>query len=257
MKRNESHAVYTMAGVIAAAFIAATAYTGFNPAEIIPQLGEGWKFFTEDFLPPQVSFSEAVMECIAVTISLAISSAFVAAILAVVAAVFGSEKTSPSRYVAGLIRGAATFLRNIPTLVWAFILFSSLGVGTSVGFIALVITSFAFMTRTFIEVIDEIPQDTLECMEAVGANFWQRMFQCVIPCCIAGFISWFLYCLEVNIRASTIVGMVGGGGSGMVLLSYLKAFKYPQAAGIILMIAAIVIFVDIMTGCLRKRVMNP
>ena len=75
---------------------------------------------------PQVSFSEAVMECIAVTISLAISSAFVAAVLAVVAAVFGSEKTSPSRYVAGVIRGTATFLRNIPTLVWAFILFSSL-----------------------------------------------------------------------------------------------------------------------------------
>ena len=86
MKQNESHVIYTMTGLMAAAFIAATAYTGFNPAEIIPQLGEGWKFFTEDFLPPQVSFSEAVMECIAVTISLAISSAFVAAVLAVVAA---------------------------------------------------------------------------------------------------------------------------------------------------------------------------
>ena len=63
MKQNESHVIYTMTGLMAAAFIAATAYTGFNPAEIIPQLGEGWKFFTEDFLPPQVSFSRHGMYC--------------------------------------------------------------------------------------------------------------------------------------------------------------------------------------------------
>lgn len=60
----------------------------------------------------------------------------------------------------------------------------------------------------------------------------------------------------MNIRASTIVGMVGGGGSGMILLSYLKEFKYSQAAGIIFVIASIVILVDSMTSMLRKKVMN-
>lgn len=60
----------------------------------------------------------------------------------------------------------------------------------------------------------------------------------------------------MNIRASTIVGMVGGGNSGMILLSYLKEFKYSQAAGIIFVIASIVILVDSMTSMLRKKVMN-
>ncbi|SJZ56091.1 phosphonate transport system permease protein [Megasphaera cerevisiae DSM 20462] len=60
----------------------------------------------------------------------------------------------------------------------------------------------------------------------------------------------------MNIRASTIVGMVGGGGSGMILLSYLKEFKYSQSAGIIFVIASIVILVDSMTSMLRKKVMN-
>ena len=70
---------------------------------------------------------------------------------------------------------------------------------------------------------------------------------------MSGFISWYLYCLEVNIRASTIVGMVGGGGIGMVLLSYLKEFRYNEAAGVILMIAVVVILVDRLTDLLRRK----
>lgn len=247
---------YGLGSILGISFVATTAYTGFNPFVAVGQLSDSWTFLAEDFFPPAFSLKETIVECVLVTLALAISSASVAAVLALVAAVFGSTKTSPSVWLAGIIRGVATFLRNIPTLVWAFILFSSLGIGTSVGFAALVITSFAFMTRTFIEVIDEIPTDTIECLTAVGATFWQRMFQCVLPCCVEGFISWFLYCLEVNIRASTIVGMVGGGGSGMVLLAYLKSFKYHEASGIILMIAVLVIVVDILTSVLRKKVMS-
>lgn len=256
MSEKRQYIFQGMLVLIGISFILTTWYTGFNPFSAVLELGESWNFFTHDFLPPHLTFTETVIDCILVTVALAISSAFTAAILAVIAAVLGSELTSPFRWLSSTIRGIATFLRNIPTLVWAFILFSSLGIGTGVGFIALVITSFAFMTRAFIEVIDEIPADTLESLRAVGANFWQRMFQCVLPCSMEGFISWFLYCLEVNIRASTIVGMVGGGGSGMMLLAYLKEFKYPQAAGIILIIAGIVIVVDLMTNVLRKRVMR-
>lgn len=162
--------------LIGVSFIAATAYTGFNPIAVIPHLGEGWTFFFEDFLPPSLHLKEPIIECIAVTIALAVSSASVAAVLAAGAAVLGSERTTPFCWLAGIVRGTATFLRNIPTLVWAFILFSSLGIGTSVGFIALVITSFAFMTRTFIEVIDEIPEDPWSVWRQSGQIFGSGFF---------------------------------------------------------------------------------
>lgn len=253
MSRSELSVCRAMGSIILLAFILSTWWTGFNPVDVLLQLGEAWTFLSEDFWPPDLHYSEIIVESIVVTLALAVSSASVAAVLAAVAAIFGSEATSPSRGLAVIIRSFATFLRNIPTLVWAFILFSSLGVGTGVGFTALCITSFAFMTRTFIEVIDDIPGDTLESLEAVGAGFWERIFQCVLPMAVTEFISWYLYCLEVNIRASTIVGMVGGGGIGMVLLSYLKEFRYPEAAGIILAIAVLVIMVDRLTDYLRKK----
>ncbi len=71
--------------------------------------------------------------------------------------------------------------------------------------------------------------------------------------CLRGFISWFLYCIEVNLRSSTVVGMVGGGGIGLVLLSYLKGFKYNMSFTIILAIAVMVLFVDALTNYLRKE----
>ena len=67
------------------------------------------------------------------------------------------------------------------TLVWAFILFSSLGIGTGVGFIALLISTFAFMTRAFIEVIDEVSCDAMEGLTACGGTFWQKVCQGIVP----------------------------------------------------------------------------
>ena len=187
-----------------------------------------------------------------VTLALAMSATTVAAILAFFVALFGSEKVSPFPRFAKVVRGFATFLRNIPALVWAFILFSSLGIGTGVGFVALCITSFAFMVRAFVETMEDVSQDCVESLQAVGATFPQRVAQAILPSCLSGFLS----CVEVNIRASTIVGMVGGGGVGLTLFSYIKSFRYDIALTIILLIAAMVIVVDQITGKLRKELLK-
>lgn len=237
-------------------FFACTYLTGFNPW-ILAKNGDSFvQFIAEDFLPPALPKADripGIFSGILVTLALALSATTAAAVAAFFVSLFGSEKISPFPGAARFVRGAATFLRNIPALVWAFILFSSLGIGTGVGFIALFITSFAFMVRAFVETMEDVSQDCVESLLTVGAGFWQRVFQAILPSCISGFLSWFLYCMEVNIRASTIVGMVGGGGVGLTLFSYIKGFYYDIALSIILLIAAMIILVDRITGRLRKE----
>ncbi len=233
--------------------------TQFNVMTLISNSGEFWEFISEDFLPPalpKASRIPGVLSSVLVTLALAMSSTTIAAILAFFVALFGSEKVSPFPRFAKVVRGFATFLRNIPALVWAFILFSSLGIGTGVGFIALCITSFAFMVRAFVETMEDVSQDCVESLEAVGASFPQRVSQAILPSCLSGFLSWFLYCVEVNIRASTIVGMVGGGGVGLTLFSYIKNFQYDVALSIILLVAVMVIVVDQITNKLRKEILK-
>lgn len=183
--------------VVLVLFCLATYISRFNPLEVLWEQGEFWKFLFQDFLPPRFNASPVVVESILVTFALAVSSSFVAAVFAFLFAVFGSTSLSPWKGLARTIRGFATFLRNIPTLVWAFILFSSLGIGTGVGFIALLISTFAFMTRAFIEVIDEVSCDAMEGLTACGGTFWQKVCQGIVPTCLTQFIAWFLYCIEL------------------------------------------------------------
>lgn len=240
-------------------FILCSYLTKFNIFSLIANGDAFWAFITEDFLPPalpKTSRIPGVLSSILVTLALAMSATTVAAVLAFFVSLFGSEKVSPFPGIAKAVRGFATFLRNIPALVWAFILFSSLGIGTGVGFAALCITSFAFMVRAFVETMEDVSQDSIESLQAVGATFPQRVSQGILPSCLSGFLSWFLYCVEVNIRASTIVGMVGGGGVGLTLFSYIKSFQYDIALSIILLVAAMVIVVDQVTGKLRKEILK-
>lgn len=247
--------------LIAAAvlFAVCTALTGFNPGVLATNSDAFWEFITQDFLPPalpKASRIPGVLESVLVTLALALSSTTIAAILAFFVSLFGSEKVSPFPRAAKFVRGFATFLRNIPALVWAFILFSSLGIGTGVGFVALCITSFAFLVRAFVETMEDVSQDCVESLLTVGASFPQRVSQAILPSCLSGFLSWFLYSVEVNIRASTIVGMVGGGGVGLTLFSYIKSFQYDVALSIILLIAVMVIAVDQITNKLRKELLK-
>ena len=240
-------------------FIVCTILTNFNVMSLVSNGDAFWSFITNDFLPPKLpkaSRIPGVLSSVLVTLALALSSTTIAAILAMFVALFGSEKVSPFPKLAKVVRGFATFLRNIPALVWAFILFSSLGIGTGVGFVALCITSFAFMVRAFVETMEDVSQDCVESLLTVGGTFPQRVSQAILPSCLSGFLSWFLYCVEVNIRASTIVGMVGGGGVGMTLFSYIKNFQYDIALSIILLIALMVIVVDQVTNILRKELLK-
>ena len=215
-----------------------------------------WEFITQDFLPPalpKASRIPGIFSSILVTLALAMSSTTVAAVLAFFVSLFGSEKVSPFPRAAKAVRGFATFLRNIPALVWAFILFSSLGIGTGVGFVALCITSFAFMVRAFVETMEDVSQDCVESLQAVGASFPQRVSQAILPSCLSGFLSWFLYCVEVNIRASTIVGMVGGGGVGYVISNSLQGYDSGTAGVAILLVFLVAYFIERIFVRIKKK----
>lgn len=252
---TEKRAYTVILVIVILLFTAATAYTRFNPFEILANQNIFWDFITKDFLPPDILKARGLWDALLQTFEIALSSSFIAVCFAFLLAFLGSATTSPFPWLAKIIRSIGSFMRNIPALIWSFILVAAFGIGTTVGLLALVIETMGFLLRAFIETIDEVGSESLEALNALGANYFQKLAQCIIPASIPGYISWFLYCIEVNIRSSTIVGMVGGGGIGLVLMSYIKSFKYHIAGAIILIIAAVVILVDIITNWLRKKVL--
>lgn len=241
--------------VIFSLYLMATAFTQFNPFEFFFKMNNFWSFIFNDMIPPSYNRVTGLEEAVLQTLSMSFGASFLAGILALLLSFLGSNTTSPSPILIKIVRGLASVKRNIPSLIWAFILVMAFGIGTTVGLLALTLESTGFLVRAFIEIVDEVGNESIEALDAVGASFFQKMFQCIIPASLPGMISWLLYSLEVNIRASTIVGAVGGGGIGLVLLGYLRLFKYHTTFGVIIVVVALVLVVDFLTNFMRKKLL--
>ena len=241
--------------VIVLLYAVCSFFTEFSPLAVLANLDQFWLFLSEDFFPPQFPTDIRmynILDSVAVTIAMAISSTTIAGMLAFLRRFCqraGITVSQMRQICARLCYFPAQYTGACVGVYTVFLTRHRHGR----GFAALLITSFAFMVRAFTETMEDISVDCLESLEAVGAGFWQRVAHGIVPSCISGFLAWFLYCIEVNVRASTIVGMVGGGGVGMVLFSYIKSFNYHMAFTVILIIAAVVILVDRITGKIRKE----
>lgn len=238
--------------VLAVLFVGATAFSKFNPLEMLAAQGEFWRFITQDFLPPKFKSWGALWDSITETIAMAVGATGVSAVIAILMAFLGSSSICRLKSINYVVRMVASILRNIPALVWAFILVAAFGIGTETGVIALCVSTVGFLTRSFIETLDEVAGENMEALKSTGAGILPVISQSILPAALPGFIAWFLYCIETNIRASTILGMVGAGGIGLLMNGYIKQYNYHAASTVIIVVAVVIIGVNILTEYLRK-----
>jgi phosphonate transport system permease protein len=242
--------------VLLVLFGLSTGFTRFNPVAALLSQGEFWNFILADFVPPSTGRLGALFRAVMQTIYMALAATGLSAILALFLSFLGTAAITRSALINSLIRAFASILRNIPPLVWAFILVAAFGIGTVVGVLSLIISTTGSLTRFFIEILDEAAEETLEPLLAAGAAIPAIVTQALLPGAMPGFIAWILYCVELNIRASTILGMVGAGGIGLLLMGYIKQFNYAAASTAIFAVAVVIIAVNLLTDYLRKLIMR-
>ncbi|HVP17668.1 MAG TPA: phosphonate ABC transporter, permease protein PhnE [Spirochaetia bacterium] len=189
------------------------------------------------------------------TVQISIMSTVIAAVLAFSLALLGAVPTRPNVVVAGVVRLIASFFRNIPVIAWAMILIFSFGQSLLTGFLAIFIETFGFLVRSFIEVIDETSNSSVEALRATGASYLQLVFQAVIPSVKPMVLSWMLYMVETNIRSATLVGMLTGSGIGFAFDLYYKNFNYAGAALVILSIIVVVLLIETISNFIRRQIL--
>jgi len=237
-------------------FFISTGFTRFNPLAALIAQGEFWSFILTDFIPPYMGKWAALFRAVFQTLCMALSATGIAAVLSLGLSFLGTKTIVRSPAVNALVRGFASILRNIPDLVWAFILVAAFGIGTVVGVLALIIANTGQLTRFFIETLDEAAEENMEGLLSAGASMPPVIFQAILPSALPGFIAWILYSVELNLRSSTILGMVGAGGIGLLLMGYIKQYNYSAASTAILAVAVLIITVNILTEFIRKIVLQ-
>jgi len=187
------------------------------------------------------------------TIQMAILGTFIGAILALPVAFFASQNLVKSKIVTNLIKLILSFVRTIPTLVYAAILAFAFGYGTTVGVIATAIFTFGILTKMLYEVIETLDLGAFVAVESTGATKTKAFIASIVPQIMGTFVSFTLYSFEINIRSSAILGYVGAGGIGILLDDHMTWREYGHL-GVILAVLLIVVFIiENISRFIRKK----
>ena len=206
--------------------------------------------------PPNLSILPELLTPLLETIQIAIVGTTLAAIISIPLSFLAARNTTPTAMTYFGARGIVNFLRAIPTLLWAILFVSLVGLGPLAGVFAIVCHSVGALSKYMSEGIESIGpsvKEVLESMRTEGANETQIIWHGLLPSLSPLFISYILYYLEGNIRAATVLGMVGAGGIGLTLTQNIRLFKRHETLTIVLVILFVVLLVDALSRQVRKR----
>lgn len=152
-----------------------------------------------------------------------------------------------------IVRTIMNIVRSIEPLIWAIVFIIVVGLGPFAGILALTLHSAAALGKLYSESIESIDPGPIEAVQATGANWLQTVMYAVVPQVIPPFVSFTIYRWDVNIRMSTIIGMVGGGGIGFLLTQWIRLLDYKAAGIAVWFIAITVAILDYVSAEIRER----
>ena len=187
------------------------------------------------------------------SIAMAWIGTLIAAIFAVPLSFLAAENLV-GRPIAWFTRQVFNILRAVPEVILALLFIPVFGLTPMAGVLAIGIGSIGSLGKLFYEIIENIQRGPIEATEAVGASAVQRLRWGVVPQVAPELTSFLLYRFEINIRASSVLGIVGAGGIGGALADAIKFKEYGQAGLALIVVIVGTIAVDTISGAIRRRI---
>lgn len=212
--------------------------------------------FVKRMFPPDLTILPQALKAAGQTIQIAILGTTLAVFFAFPLGFLAAETMSCRPAIYNTFRTVANIFRGVSEIVWALLFVATVGLGPFPGVLALTVHTIGALTRFFSEAIDNIHEETISTMMSTGASRIQIIFQGIIPEVLPIFVGNILYYFEHNIRAATVLGIVGAGGIGFELLTSLKLFKYREVLTIVIVLLTLVTVVDKISSLIRRKVIG-
>lgn len=225
----------------------------FQLLELLEGLPEFLRFLFVDFLPPSLTEIPTFITPVIETLYYAVVATVISSFLGVILAFLIASDTAPFKLLRLVLKIFCSTLRNIPILVWASLLVLMFGIGKIPGVLSLIIFGSGFLARSYAEAIEEMDKQGIEALQACGASYIQQLFRGYLPMFLPYFYTWTLFMFEIDIKASTILGIVGAGGIGISLKEALGLFHYHKAATIIIIMISMILIVEWISEQLKRR----
>jgi phosphonate transport system permease protein len=179
---------------------------------------------------------------------------------ALLGAVLAARQKADAEFPVGQViysgmRFVMNVTRSIEPFVWALIFVTWFRLGPFPGMVALMVHSIAALGKLYSEQIEGIDPGPLEAVRATGANELQTVVYAVVPQIIPPFISFTIYRWDINVRMSTIIGLVGGGGVGQLLFQYQNLGQWRSVSVAVILIVAVVMTLDNISARIREHIL--
>lgn len=238
--------------VITALAVSEQVGIGLDIPQILEDIGRGASIWVE-FLAPNWSFLPETVGPMLETFQMAVIAAVVGCSIALPVSFLASRVTSPNTGTLVVDRAVLSVIRAIPDLLYALIFVASLGLGPIAGIMALIFFNIGVVAKLLSETIDGVDTGPIEAARATGANRLLTNRWSVLPQVLPNYVAYSLYTFELNIRASTVIGIVGAGGIGQLLNTERKFFNYDNVAVIVVELFVFVLVIELFSIWLRRR----
>ena len=226
--------------------------TGFSFATVFSRINELFVILGKIF-HPKWSFFGKVISPLIDTIKMSVLGTVIGCAAALPFAVLASSNIIHNRVVVSVIRFILALVRTVPTLIIALVCALIFSLGTFAGTLAIAIFTFGVVAKMLYESIETIDMGPFEAMEALGANKFQAFWSACIPQILPVYLSHSLYCFEMNVRASAILGYVGAGGLGITINERIGWRDYNGLGMVLLALFVVVVAIEFFSEYLRKK----
>lgn len=225
---------------------------GLDPGKVAASLGNGAEILGE-VASPNWSFLPQTVDPMLETFRMAVLASVIGCGVALPIAFLASRVTAPNLGVYLADRGILSVVRAIPDFLYAMIFVSAVGIGPLPGIAALILFNIGVVAKLQSETIDGIDLGPVEAARAAGGNRLQTVRWAALPQVLPNYVAYSLYTFELNIRASTVLGIVGAGGIGRLLLREYKFFNWSNVSVIVVELFVFVFVIELISIVLRRR----
>lgn len=221
-------------------------------ARFVIGLDQGARFLGRMWPPNmQAQKLSLIQEGMLESLQIAVLSTAFGVLLALPLGLAAARNLTPA-WASWAARALIAVLRTFHPVIVAILFVKAVGFGALAGVLALVVSTMGFVGKLFAEAIEEISMKQVEAVRATGAGFLSVLVMGVLPQVMARFIGFVIYQLDSNLRNSTMVGIVGGGGIGATLFTAYQRFDYDVVLTILLVIIAIIMLFELVSARIRK-----
>jgi len=204
-------------------------------------------------LQPDWAFFPRTVEPLLETLEMAVIASAVSTVVALPLSLWAARLTNPVAATRRTLRAVLNVVRSVPDLLYASVLVAMVGVGALPGIIALVLFDVGIVVKLVSEQVEAGDGGPLEAGRAAGGTQLQVNRAVALPDMLPGFANQVLYVLELNVRASSVLGLVGAGGMGLLIDAVRTFYRYDQLSLIILEILVVVLLLELVSDTVRRR----